>query len=80
MMKKMILLALVSTFAFSGFFNEDQAEAEKAKKAEAARLCQVFTMKAESYKKEMRHDEYAQRTLANYLAKEKKFCSEANQS
>ena len=77
----MILLALVSTFAFSGFFNaEDQAEAEKAKKAEAERLCKVFTMKAENYKKTMRHDEYAQKTLANYLAKEKKFCSEANRS
>ncbi len=79
-MKKMILFVAISTFAFSGFFNTDQVEAEKAQKAEAARLCKVFTLKAEKYKKSMRNDEYAKRTLANYLAKEKKFCSEANRS
>ena len=79
-MKKMILLALVSTFAFSGFFNTDQAEAEKAQKEEAARLCKIFTMKAEKYKETMRHDEYAQKTLATYVAKEKKFCEAANRS
>jgi NAD/NADP transhydrogenase alpha subunit len=73
-MKKMILLALVSTFAFSGFFNTE-ADVEKQKKEEAARLCKVFTMKAETYKKSMRNDEYAKKTLATYIAKEQKFCS-----
>jgi NAD/NADP transhydrogenase alpha subunit len=73
-MKKMILLALVSTFAFSGFFNTE-AETEKQQKEEAARLCKVFTMKAEKYKKSMRNDTYAKKTLANYIAKEQKFCN-----
>ena len=74
-MKKIILIVLISTFAFSGFFNESNGDTDKASKEENARLCQVFTMKAERYKKNMRDDEYAKKTLENYLAKARKFCS-----
>jgi hypothetical protein len=74
-MKKLILLALVSTFAMSGFFNEAQVEQEKAQKEEAARLCKIYTDKTEKYKETMRNDEFAQATLKNYVRIENKYCS-----
>jgi len=74
-MKKIILLALVSTFAMSGFFNKAQVEQEKAQKEEAARLCKIYTEKTEKYKKTMRNDEFAQATLKNYVRIENKYCS-----
>ncbi|MBA1420800.1 MAG: hypothetical protein FAF03_08105 [Epsilonproteobacteria bacterium] len=73
-MKKIILMALVSTFAMSGFFNEAQVEQEKAQKAEAARLCKIYTEKTEKYKETMRDDELAQATLKNYVRVENKYC------
>ena len=45
-MKKLILLALMSTFAMSGFTNE--AELKAAESNENARLCKMFTEKAEN--------------------------------
>ena len=73
-MKKIILMALVSTFAMSGFFNEAQVEQEKAQKAEAARLCKIYTEKTEKYKETMRDDDLAKATLKNYVRVENKYC------
>ena len=77
-MKKLILLALVSTFAMSGFFNEAQVEQEKAQKEEAARLCKIYTEKTEKYKETMRNDEFAQATLKNYVRIENKYCGKTH--
>jgi hypothetical protein len=77
-MKKLILLALVSTFAMSGFFNEAQVEQEKAQKEEAARLCKIYTEKTEKYKATMRNDEFAQATLKNYVRVENKYCGKTH--
>jgi len=77
-MKKLILLALVSTFAMSGFFNEAQVEQEKAQKEEAARLCKIYTTKTEKYKETMRNDELAEATLANYVRVENKYCAKSH--
>ena len=74
-MKKIVLMALVSTFAMSGFFNEAQVEQEKAQKAEAARLCKIYTEKTEKYKESMRDDDLAKATLKNYVRVENKYCS-----
>lgn len=38
------------------------------------RLCKIFQEKAISYKKSMRDDIYAQKTLENYENKTKLFC------
>ena len=73
-MKKLILLALVSTFAMSGFFNEAQVEQEKAQKMEAARLCEIYQGKTEKYKATMRDDDFAKATLKNYVRVENKYC------
>ena len=77
-MKKLILLALVSTFAMSGFFNEAQVEKEKAQKAEAERLCKIYTEKTEKYKATMRDDEFAKATLDNYVRVENKYCGKSH--
>jgi len=73
-MKKLILLALVSTFAMSGFFNKAKVEKEQAQKAEAQRLCKIYTTKIEKYKETMRDDALAEATLANYVRVETKYC------
>ena len=73
-MKKVILMALVSTFAMSGFFNEAQVKQEKEQKAEAARLCKIYTEKTEKYKETMRSDDLAKATLKNYVRVENKYC------
>ena len=40
-----------------------------------ARLCKVFKLKTELYKKHMRQDAYAYATLASYKEREKRFCT-----
>jgi len=77
-MKKIILLALVSTFAMSGFFNEAQVKQEKEQKAEAARLCKIYTTKTEKYKETMRDDDLARATLKNYVRVENKYCGKSH--
>lgn len=73
-MKKIILMALVSTFAMSGFFNDEQIQQEKEQKAEAERLCKIYTAKTEKYKETMRDDDLAKATLQNYVRVENKYC------
>ena len=41
---------------------------------ESKRLCKVFSEKAKVYKKEMRKDSYAQKTLESYEARAKIYC------
>lgn len=77
-MKKLILLAVVSTFAMSGFFNESQIEQEKVQKDEAARLCKIYTEKTQKYKENMRNDELAEATLKNYVRVENKYCGKSH--
>jgi len=77
-MKKVILMALVSTFAMSGFFNDAQIKQEKEQKAEAARLCKIYTTKTEKYKETMRDDDLAKATLKNYVRIENKYCSKVH--
>ena len=77
-MRNLIIFALVSTFAMSGFFNEAQVEQEKAQKAEAQRLCKIYTEKTEKYEATMRNDEFAKATLNNYVRLETKYCAKSH--
>ena len=83
-MKKVLLLALLSSFIFAegmmGGWNNSNEEAEaKAQRAEQARLCTVYTKKIEKYKKTMRDDELAQATLNNYVRLQTKYCDAAKE-
>lgn len=69
-----MMLALVSTFAMSGFMEE--GETDKAQKAEAERLCKIYTEKVKEYRESMRDDKLAQATLDNYIRIRDKNCGE----
>jgi hypothetical protein len=73
-MKKLILLALISTFAISGFTNETELKAKEEAK-ENSRLCKIFTNKVEQYKSSMRDDGLAEATLVSYEERMDKYCS-----
>lgn len=75
-MKKLILFALMSTFAMSGFTNE--AESKAAESNENARLCKMFTEKVKHYESSMRNDELAAATLESYKQRMSTFCSKSS--
>ncbi|HFU77109.1 MAG TPA: hypothetical protein ENK68_01210 [Epsilonproteobacteria bacterium] len=80
-MKKALWFALLSSLIFAegmmdGWNNSDKEAAEKAQKAEQARMCTVYTEKIENYKKTMRDDELAQATLNNYVRLQTKYCED----
>ncbi len=72
------LLLLLSTLN-AGFFNEE-ADSEKQELLENKRLCELFTKKAEAYKKSMRDDLLAKTTLASYEHRASLFCGKAKKS
>jgi len=74
-MKNIILLTLLSTFAFSGFFKESEIKVDQAPQDEAARLCKIYTKKSTDYKVDMRDDQFAKATLKNYVRLESKYCN-----
>ena len=73
-MKKIILLAIMTTFAMSGFANEAEITAQNNAK-ENDRLCKIFTSKIEKYKSTMRSDSLAEATLHSYENRKDAFCS-----
>jgi len=75
-MKKLLFLALTTTYIMAGMggWTQEEDESEKAAKIEKERLCTVYTKKVDTYKKTMREDELAQATLANYVRLQNKYC------
>lgn len=78
-MKSIILILLISTFSFSGFYNEDNSAA-KAEYAENERLWKIFTIKVEKYKEAMREDVLAASSLASYEHRASIFCKKAEEA
>jgi len=80
-MKKILLITLISTFAFSGFYdNTDEAASKKAEYAENERLCKIFTAKVEKYKNDIRDDVLAAASLASYEHRAEIFCKKAEEA
>lgn len=73
-----MLLALMSTFAMSGFFT-NEAELQAAESNENARLCKIFTEKVEDYESTMRNDELAAATLESYKQRMSTYCSNSSE-
>ena len=65
---KTILLTILTLTITTGLFASSQSSKDP-------RLCKIFKEKADTYKKTMRDDHYAQKTLENYQNKTKLFCS-----
>ena len=77
-MKHTLLIVLMSTFAFSGFYDStDEAASKKSEYVENLRLCKMFTKKSEDYKSTMRNDELAAATLASYEHRADIYCKKA---
>jgi hypothetical protein len=77
-MKQLLLITLLSSIAFTGFFNETSAK-DKAEFMENKRLCKLFTQKAKKYKITMRDDFLAETTLASYEHRASLFCKKAEE-
>ena len=80
-MKKILLITLISTLAFSGFYDStDETDSKKAEYAENERLCKIFTAKVEKYKSEIRDDVLAAASLASYEHRAEIFCKKAEEA
>jgi hypothetical protein len=80
-MKQILLIILISTFAFSGFYDSaDEADSKKAEYEENERLCKIFTAKVEKYKIDMRDDVLAVASLASYEQRAELFCKKAEEA
>ncbi len=80
-MKKILLIILISTFAFSGFYDsKDETDSKKAEYVENERLCKIFTAKVEKYKSEIRDDVLAAASLASYEHRAEIFCKKAEEA
>lgn len=64
-MKKLLLVIVISTFSFSGFYNDSTAT-HKAAYTENTRLCKIFTKKVKKYKSNIRDDALEKASLASY--------------
>jgi len=78
-MKQLLLFIAISTFSFSGFYNDDTKK-EKAEYAENERLCKIFTAKVIRYEKNMRDDTLAKASLASYKHRAELFCKKAEKA
>jgi hypothetical protein len=65
---KTIILIIISIIYTSSLFGEIHVPKKDAK------LCKIFQEKAMKYKKTMRNDEYAVKTLQSYKKRAKIYC------
>jgi uncharacterized membrane-anchored protein YhcB (DUF1043 family) len=73
-MKKIILSAIISTYAMSGFSSEANMNNFTTVKDDK-RLCKVFIKKAHDYQTTMEDSEYAKATLDTYKERVVEHCS-----
>jgi hypothetical protein len=69
-MKLLLIIFILITSVFAATGKADT----QAKNTENSRLCKIFKLKAEMYKKHMRDDAYAYKTLYSYEQRAEKFC------
>jgi len=67
-MKKLLILLMITVSLFAA----KATATEKEHKND--RLCKFFTKKVVDYKKDMRQDAYAYKTLHSYEKRAEKFC------
>jgi len=78
-MTKIFLVGMTIVTAMSSLSARGTFEIYEEKKSDAPRLCEVFTTKAELYKKHMRKDAYAKATLDAYNKRARIFCAKAQE-
>ncbi len=70
-MKKLLVIMMTMFITISSVYASQAVE----KKGNQTPLCKLFTQKAKAYKLNMRHDQYAEATLASYEKRAEVFCS-----
>jgi len=70
-------ILLIAFMLISSVF-ATQSKANETNNPENNRLCKIFKLKAEMYKKHMRQDAYAYQTLHSYEARAERFCKKAH--
>jgi hypothetical protein len=74
-MTKLLWLSLsLLTFSSAGFYQNENSDTSAKEQQEAKRLCKLFTEKAETYKKTMRSDDLAFKTLQSYEKRAALYC------
>ena len=73
-MKALFAVLLLVSSMQAGFFKAEETEESVKAKNENQRLCQLFTEKAETYKKTMREDDLAKKTLESYEKRADIYC------
>lgn len=73
-MKIVFLTLSLSLFLSAGFFQEGNSSESLKEQQESERLCKLFTEKAETYKKTMRSDDLAFKTLQSYEKRAALYC------
>jgi len=73
-MKTLFAVLLLVSSIQAGFFKVEETEESVKAKNENQRLCQLFTEKAETYKKTMREDDLAKKTLESYEKRASIYC------
>jgi len=80
-MKYILFFTLISTFAFSGFYDsKEDTASKKSKYVENERLCKIFTKKVKVYKSTMRDDDLAASTLSSYEYRADIYCKKAEET
>jgi len=72
-MKTIFLILITLTMGSTLFASADSFTNNN--NANRSRLCKIFSNKAISYKKHMRNDEYAKKSLESYEARAKFYCN-----
>jgi len=73
-MKALLAVLFLATSMQAGFFKAEESQESMKAAKENERLCQLFTEKAETYKKTMREDDLAKKTLESYEKRASIYC------
>lgn len=73
-MKALFAVLLLVSSMQAGFFKAEESQESMKAAKENERLCQLFTEKAETYKKTMREDDLAKKTLESYEKRASIYC------
>lgn len=73
-MKAFLAILFLATSMQAGFFKAEETQESMKAQNENQRLCQLFTEKAETYKKTMREDDLAKKTLESYEKRASIYC------
>lgn len=73
-MRVFLTILFLASSMQAGFFKQEDTQESMKAQNENQRLCKLFTEKAETYKKTMREDDLAKKTLESYEKRADIYC------